>query len=727
MTNLSVVFQGLLAHRGRWRRALAGVAFCRLWLGGGLLVPVAARPADDAAAVQRERLEKYSFVRTTYDAGAIGLLIGNTELGGMADAAGLALPRVWGADLWQHEAKRRSVEGFGLQCDEFGGTNQPTAYRQALGLADGVIRTRALYGGDNGYEAELFCSLADRHLVVLRVKNLGGKGARTWRVVRPLANCAATEPAPGVMAGQDTKPDFTRDAWALRASKPWASGPAGQLLVSLQPGEAVTLLYACTTSWDGADYVPLSLKTVSGRKMDYERVARNHGRAWAALWEQSATLALPDEALERMWYRALFATLITCGSERFLPGESMFAVDCWDMRPFTYGAGGWAVQALASAGFPERARAMLDWHFQPEMLPQNADFYTRRLAGKPAGPLAWSFGHELKAHGRNNPCDFWELQRHVDGFAAALFYRFNRLYPDAAYFRQKVYPVLRGVACFYQGLAQLDAPTGQYILPRMTSLTEDLSAVNPIDAALAAQWCLMEAARASEELNVDPELRAGWKTLAGKLCIPQNATRYLEYFGDKEQRAGGGYQGIRGFVYLSYPTLELKPLLDHDKVVRTLDYTWERNNHGDGMISFVANWFALADTHYGRGEHALAVMRHDLKCLDRWNTSLRETPDNANYYFTTGYTSFILVPLSMALQSSAGRIAAFPAVPKEWKDFAFYNIPAESGVRVSGQMKDGQIQWVSYNLGRRELLRRNQGGTVLIRQEGKSVRLTPES
>ena len=110
--------------------------------------------------------------------------------------------------------------------------------------------------------------------------------------------------------------------------------------------------------------------------------------------------------------------------------------------------------------------------------------------------------------------------------------------------------------------------------------------------------------------------------------------------------------GVRGFVYLSYPTLELIQQLDHDKVVRTLDYTWVRNKQGEGMIGFVANWFALADTHLGRGEHALSVMRHNLKCVDKWGTSLTETPGSGNYYFATGYASFILVPLSMAVQSA---------------------------------------------------------------------------
>lgn len=707
-------------------KAMFALNTCRLFFVCLCCVAGSAFASDDGKAVQQERLAKYSFVRTAYDPGAIGLLIGNTELGGLAGVSGLGIPNVFGADLWRNPVERMPVSGPSLACDEFAGDHKPAAYRQELGLADGVLKTRAIYEGNNGYEAELFCSMADRHLVVLRVKNLGGTGERAWRIVRPVANYTVTNPTPGVILGQTTNKGYTLDAWAVRLSKAWTTDAAGREIVKLAPGETVTLVYACTTQWDGADYVSLCQKTVSGKKLDYTRLAKEHGNAWSALWQQAATLAIPDEALERMWYRSLFWTLCTCGSERFLPGESMFVVNCWGMHPFTYGAAGWAVQAFIAAGFPERAKVMLDWHFKPDELRKSAAFYTSRLAGKTASPDAWAFPHEVKADGSRNPCDFWELQRHLDGFGASLFYRYNRFYPDPKFYRDEVYPVLRGTAMFWQGLASRDEKTGEFILPTMTSLTEDLSARNPIDAALAAKWCLLEASRVATELHRDADLRESWKDLAGKLCIPQTNERYLEYFGDEEKRAGGGYQGVRGFVYLGYPTMELIPLMDRDKAVRTLDYTWLRNRQGDGMIGFVASWFALADIYYGRSEHALSVMKHNLKCLDRWDTSVSETPGNGNYYFTTGYTSYILVPLSMAVQSCDDRISAFPAVPVEWKDFAFYNVPAEDGIRVSGEMKDGKVKWVSYHKGNRELLRQKQNTPVRIQHEGKAIRLTSE-
>ena len=697
------------------------------------LISVVAAPAassaatsPEAARLQQDRLARYAFVRTAYDPAALGLLLGNAELGGLANVAGLGIPKLWAADVWKDAQARESIDGPVMVCDEFGPERQPAAYRQTLSLADGVLTTTVGYESGCGYATELFCSMAEQHCVVLRLKNLGGDQARTWKLRWPAGAFTLTKFAPETVAGQSPTNAFTRIAWAARTSQPLSALPDGQSTLHLAPGASVTLVFALTTQWDGADYVQRCATAATGGGPGFDGLRAAHAEAWQALWQQTAVLAVPDAALERLWYRSLFWTISTCGSRRFLPGESMFVVDCWRMHPFTYGAAGWAVQALTAVGLPERAQAMLDWHAQPEALKSNARYFMDKLAITNQSPDALAFAHEVAMDGLNIPAAPWEMQRHLDGFGASLFYRFNRFYPDARYAATTVYPLLRGMAEFWRSLAQPAAPSAGYLLPKLTSVTEDLIATHPIDAALAAQWCLLIAHRSAVALDKDRALRNQWRDLAGRLCIPRNEQRYLEYFGDQEQRAGGGYQGVRGFVYLGYPTLELIPLLDRERAIRTLDYTWTRNRQGEGMIGFVANWFALADTHYGRGEHALAIMQHDLKCLDRWDTSLSETPGNGNYYFTTNYASYLLVLLSMAVQSCDDRIAVFPAVPASWKDFTFYNVPAEAGIRVSAAMKDCQVQWVSYSKDGQELLRLTRKAQVTIRHDGSRVTVTTE-
>ena len=688
-----------------------------------------AAEAQDRTAIQRERLEKYAVVRTEYDPAAACMLIGNAELGGLATAAGTGLLNLHGADLWQESGRdtgiRTSYGGCGLTCSDFPAKRQPSSYRQELRLTDGVVKTRVEYDADSGYEAELFCSMASRRLLVLKLTSLNKTATQKWSW--NIWGYNVISPAADLICGQSKSPSATPHAWALRLSRPWQQEGRGTVL-ALGPGETVTLTFSMMTRWAEADFAGACQKVVRDAGSDYAALAAGQSSAWAALWRQAAVLAIPDRDFELIWYRSLFWTLCTCGSERFLPGESQFAYGAWGMFPFTYGAAGFGVQALVAAGFPREARAMLDWHYKPEALRENAEIFTRELVNKPALPEALSFAHSAFPDGRNRPSGHYQLQRHIDGFAGAFFYRYSRFYPDAKYQREVVYPVLRGVAEFYRGLTSVEPKSGSLVLPKTTSVTESLTAPNVTDAALAAKWSWLLADRLAGELGVEEPQRGEWRRLAEQICLPQNPDHYLEFFGDNGQRSGGGYMGIRSFVYLGYPTLELVPQLDAAKAARTLDIAWLRNHEGEGMIGFVANWYALVDTAYGRGDHALAILRHNFTCLDKWGISLKETADPKckHIYFTDNFTSFLMVPLAMAVQSYNHRISVCPALPTAWKDFAFYNVPAEAGIRVSGQVQDGAVKWTSFEKDGKELLKLDRMAVVKINGELDTLRLSPE-
>ncbi len=690
------------------------------------LFAVPAVSAANVAAVQRERLERYAAVRTSYDPAAACMLIGNAELGGLATASGTGFRNLHAADLWresgQYRGERTSYHECWLACPDFPKQRQPSSYRQELRLTDGVVKTRVEYAADSGYEAELFCSRASRRLIVLKLTSLSKTATQKWYWNN--SSYIVSSPAADLLYGQINSTNVTQHAWVLRLSRPWQQEGRGSVL-ALGAGETVTLTFSLVTRWAEADFAGACQKMVRDAGSDYAALAAAQNAAWSGLWQQAAVLAIPDRDFEQMWYRSLFWTLCTCGSERFLPGESQFAYTCWGMYPFTYGAAGWGAQALITAGFPHEARAMLDWHYKPEALRKNAEFFTRRLIEKPALPEALSFAHSAFPDGRNMPSKHYELQRHIDGFAGAFFYRYSRFYPDAKYQRDVVYPVLSGVAEFYRGLTSVEPKSGSLVLPKITSLTEDLIAPNVIDATLAAKWSWLLADRLAGELGVDDPRRAEWRRLAEQICLPQDPDRYLEFFGDNGRRPGAGYMGVRGFAYLGYPTLELVPQLDAPKAARTLDSAWLRNREGEGMIGFVANWYALSDTSYGRGDHALAILRHNLKCLDQWGLGLKETADPKcpHIYFTDNYTSFLMVPLAMAVQSYDHRISICPAVPTAWKEFAFYNVPAEDGIRVSGEMIDGKIAYVDFQKDGRSLLRLNEKRTVRILRKSDSLKL----
>jgi len=307
----------------------------------------------------------------------------------------------------------------------------------------------------------------------------------------------------------------------------------------------------------------------------------------------------------------------------------------------------------------------------------------------------------------------------LDGFAASMFHRTARYYPDETFTRTRAWPVVRGTAEFWRHLVYWDEKQKAYVLPPLLSVSENLTEKSVLDSVLAAKYCLTTAADYARQLNCDDELAKKWRDVADKLYVPETAEHYREYLGADGTRAGGGYCGIRAMAYLGYPTCELIPAFDREKVNRTLDSAWKRNQGGSGMISFVANWFALADTYYGRGDHALGVVGRNLQCFPE---ALAET-DRGNPYFLTSYASFAIVPVSMMVQSYNDRILVFPAVPKAWKNISFRNIPAEFGIRVSGKMKHGRVQWVSYSKDGKELLRLSEAKTVQIIRDGNNLHL----
>jgi hypothetical protein len=222
----------------------------------------------------------------------------------------------------------------------------------------------------------------------------------------------------------------------------------------------------------------------------------------------------------------------------------------------------------------------------------------------------------------------------------------------------------------------------------MLSLSENIVKPSVLDAVLAAKWNLTVADSYEKKFRGISD----FKILSANIYVPQNDSIYLEYLHDQQDRAGGGYFGIRACAYLGFPLYEQLKDIDKTKARKTLDMAWQRNNNGRGMISFVASWFALTEAYLGNGDNALDRSQNTLKLQDKTSTILYEAfaynGDSVrarfNPYFLTGYSAFTLVPPAMMLQSYDHTIFFFPAVPSSWNNISFYDLPAEDGYTVSG-------------------------------------------
>jgi hypothetical protein len=83
-----------------------------------------------------------------------------------------------------------------------------------------------------------------------------------------------------------------------------------------------------------------------------------------------------------------------------------------------------------------------------------------------------------------------------------------------------------------------------------------------------------------------------------------------------------------------------------------------------------------------------------------------------------------MVPASMLLQSYNDTIRVFPAIPAQWKDLEFYDLPAEGGIKVSGKMKDGKVQWIRLSRDNKELIHVKEMSSFAITRNKEKIHVS---
>jgi hypothetical protein len=708
-----------------------------------------------------DKLSRYGFDRNELNETDLPLLMGNMEMGGLLDRDGIGFSSLWFSDLWHTSEIRVPLRGFRLECTDLPDT-PPQTYRQTLDISTGTART--LVHGEGGvcYESEAIFSAAERRILAMQVKC---NSDSQWRLHLPvighnsIPEVTLFQPDPYTVYACSREDSFTRFVYIFRSSHPLTRCGPHVFDMSMTEQAPLTVLFSMHTHWSGEDFSSRCEDSIAASQ-HFEHLSRANVCAWQRLWDQTAAIEIPDEELEALIYRSVFWTFCTCGSDKFLPGESQFAHECWHMIPFSYGAAGWSAFAYATFGHEALAHKMAREHFKSSALRHNAvkfveyinsgdthaffdppsssdeqtssipDRHFRHLwkgegtdGSRLDGEAPLSFAHQICVHGncrirRGN-------QRCIDGFIAAMFHRLASYFEDPVFLYQCAYPVLKGTAEFWRAIAVWDDALEAYTLPLLHSVSENLTERSILDATLAARGTLEMAARYAVRLGWDGQLAEQWRDISEKLYLPQNDKQYLEFLGDTQERQGGDYFGIRGPITLGFPWPEMMSTLDPQRARATLHDGWERNGRGAKMIGFIANWYSLTFAAFGDGDAALESLRHNLACLDRSGTTLNENPRIEKPYFCTNYTSFILAAAAMLVQSYDDVIRLFPALPTQWKDIAFYGIRAEKGISVSASMKNGRIEWISFSRNGSELLRATEGSVFRIVEEGDAVVVKP--
>jgi hypothetical protein len=661
-------------------------------------------------------LKKYEIVYSSYSANNYPVLSGNAEIGALTDPLGRGAYNIEINDLYLNKKDRIVGPGMFLQIAAFAGL-LPQTYRQNYNLENGILQTEVAYE-QGSYKSEMYFSYADRELLVFSLTNTGNIPLVCDLDLGQFKLNLKKHTGTSIYAVSD-KDAFTPLEYFLTTNIPFGGFFSETISPYLTVRPAQTLK------------ITLRLRTNANKPMDksapadFDKLKADHCGAWLKNWQSMGTIILPEGDYARAFYRSLHWLQCTAGGNNNLPGETQFGVlssriaeayqyrgkahlnnSSWYQNPFTYGAAGWATFACILFGNEAKAQTMLANMYRPEALTKNDTIMfavgkRNYNYGKPKGeyvylerdnPDAFCFAHELFFDRTSKTTFPYDMQIHIQGFAPAMFYQFGKLYNSMS---DTVYRALRGSAEFWATMLNYDAERKIYSLPPVLSLTEDLFEADLLDGLLAAKWTLAQAAEMAKTRNVDKDLREKWAKIAQNITFPDRDDVYLEFRNDDGSRRGAGYQGIRGYAYLGFPTLELMKDFPAKKVNKSLDQCWLRNKKGEGMITFIANWFALTDAYWGRAEDANEKMAYSLSQIDESGTAMCEQ-NGALYYFLTGYASFALVPLSMVLQTVGSEIRVFPAVPKAFQNIEFYNLPTIDGVRVSGIMKNGKTEKITF-------------------------------
>jgi hypothetical protein len=678
-------------------------------------------------------LGKYAVVYDKYSETNYPVLSGNTVIGGLMDPLGRGIYNIEMNDLFLGEDQRVFGPGMMLGMAQFSG-RKPESYRQAYCLESGVLNTDASYV-NGAYHSEMFFSQEKKDLMVYRLTN-HGKNSLVCNIDLGRFELRVEHHTDKSIYAMSREGSFTCLHYYLQSNISLnmpVFPDSRDIHITVSPEETLEIVLSLKVT---PEHSPLP----APRFAVIDELRQGHIREWKNRWQSLGVIILPEGSYARTFYRSLHWLQCTAGSPDNLPGECQFGtitsnaasayqfqgearldVQPWKQHPFTYGAAGWALYAYTWLGDRERAGNMLAAHYRPEALKKNltsvypVGYHEFTYGATTTGryeylsydnPDAFCFAHEMMYDRTNCPAPLWDRQVHIQAFAPAMFHHYNKMYADKT---DTVYSVMRGAAEFWRTLLHYDKAQKAYFIPPLTSLTEDLFEANLLDALIAAKWTLTQAADLAEERNADADLRKQWKQIAKNIRLKDKNDVYLEFGNDDGSRAGAGYQGIRGYAYLGFPTLETMKDFSARKVNKSLDQCWLRNKKGEGMITFVANWFALTDAYWGRAEEAYEKSSYCLTQLDPSGTAMSEQ-NGSFYYFLTSYASFTMVPVSMVLQSTGNAIKVFPAVPEAFGNIAFYGLPAINGIRVSGEMKNGQVQYVRFE----------KDGKVLLETTGKT-------
>ena len=464
---------------------------------------------------------------------------------------------------------------------------------------------------------------------------------------------------------------------------------------------------------------------------DFEESLRAHRLWWAAFWSR-AGIDLPDKVLERQWYLEQYK--FGSAARRGTPPISLQAVWTADNGKLPPWKGDFhhdlntelSYWPCYSGNHLEEGLGFLDWlwELRPEFQRYTRVFFgtaglavpgVSTLRGQPMGGWTqYSFSPTVAA---------W-LAQHFD-----LHWRFSR---DRRFLEERAYPWVRDVAVFLDGLSLRDA-AGRRRLPLSSSpeIFDNrreawFERTTNYDLALV-RWTFTTAAEMADALGKRSEA-IDWRRILGEwpdLAVDPESGLMI----------APGFPYVESHRHFSH-LLAFHPLglLDagngprEAEIIRLTLATLDRLGT-DWWCGYSFSWLGNLKARALDGEGAAAALRTFALdfCLPN---SFHANGDQSG----TGRSRFTYRPFTlegnfacaagiqeMLLQSHAGVVRVFPAVPDGWRDASFRTLRAQGAFLVSARRSSGavtEVEVVPEKGGRLRLRNPFPGGFSIGEQPG---------
>jgi len=272
---------------------------------------------------------------------------------------------------------------------------------------------------------------------------------------------------------------------------------------------------------------------------------------------------------------------------------------------------------------------------------------------------------------------------------------------DMGFLEETAYPVIRECAEYFRLWHVYEIDEEKAMIGACTDLDESIFPVrNPIYSSCSAICAFSIAAKASQMLGVDEELRLEWGKLAEKLAnnLPRDEERYVPFLGAEHQSLGS--LGVLFPFQVCDPGDEKarKTVFDYRERCRSTT-NWKGGStsayEGQNWIWNTA-WLATCLARMDEGELAYDALKKAVSSTDTFGSVNEARTGEKTYHpwFTTGAGAYVYALNEMLVQPDPDEIKLLPALPSEWDDVSF-KLKCQGNVLVEAKIANGTLQELS--------------------------------